>query len=55
MLELKRVSPDDGSDIYRMLQEIPLSVIAKGVDDEETADMLTEMGCDFLQGEYFKN
>jgi predicted acetyltransferase len=23
MLELKRVSPDDGSDIYRMLQEIP--------------------------------
>ena len=36
----------------RMLRGIPLSVIADGVDDEETAEMLRTMGCDMIQGEY---
>ena len=36
----------------RMLRGIPLSVIADGVDDEETAEMLRGMGCDMIQGDY---
>ncbi len=39
--------------IVEMLREIPLKVIAEGADDKETADMLTEMGCDLIQGAYF--
>lgn len=34
----------------RMLRDIPLVVVAQGVDDEETADMLLEMGCEMIQG-----
>ena len=36
----------------KMLRGIPLEVVLSGVDDEETADMLVEMGCDMIQGEY---
>ena len=37
----------------RMLKEIPLEVIAQGVDDEETKEMLISMGCEKLQGRCF--
>ena len=36
-----------------LLKNIPLEVIAQGVDDNETADMLTQMGCEMLQGRFY--
>ena len=36
----------------RMLRGIPLTVVTCGVDDEETADMLRNMGCDMIEGSY---
>ena len=36
-----------------MLGSIPLDVIAEGADDSETAEMLRELGCLFIQGEYY--
>ncbi len=38
----------------KMLKSIPLEVICRGADDEKTAEMLINMGCEFLQGEYYK-
>lgn len=37
----------------RMLQNIPLEVVAQGADDESTAKMLLDMGCGMIQGQYF--
>ncbi|MCR4793402.1 MAG: EAL domain-containing protein [Lachnospiraceae bacterium] len=36
----------------RMLKNVPLEVIMGGADDEETMNMLAEMGCELIQGEY---
>ena len=38
----------------KMLKSIPLDVICRGVDDEETAEMIREMGCELFQGDYYK-
>ncbi|MCR5654679.1 MAG: EAL domain-containing protein [Lachnospiraceae bacterium] len=37
----------------RMLREVPLTVIATGVDDKETAEKLAGLGCDLMQGLYY--
>ena len=36
--------------IISMLSEVPLTVIAQGVDDEETMQLLIDMGCKMMQG-----
>ena len=40
--------------IIHMLSEVPLTVIAQGVDDEATMQMLVDMGCELMQGNYNK-
>lgn len=42
------------SGTIRMLTSIPLMVVAGGIDDEKTKDMLFNMGCDLMQGKYFE-
>ena len=37
----------------KMLKSIPLEVICRGVDDEKTAGMLKEMGCEMFQGKLY--
>lgn len=39
--------------IIRMLKELDYSVVAEGVEDGATADVLTEAGCDQAQGYYY--
>lgn len=39
--------------IIEMSKAMQLSVIAEGVEDEETADLLRDMGVNYLQGYYF--
>ncbi|MCR5178886.1 MAG: EAL domain-containing protein [Lachnospiraceae bacterium] len=36
-----------------MLRSIPVDVVVRGVDDEETRDMLAGMGCELMQGGLF--
>ena len=38
----------------KMLKSVPLEVICRGVDDDDTADMLKNMGCEMLQGELYR-
>ncbi len=38
----------------KMLKSVPLNVICRGADDEETAEMLKSMGCEMLQGKLYK-
>ncbi len=40
--------------MIQMLKNIPLSVVVQGIDDEETKDAFSLMGCDLMQGDYFK-
>ncbi len=40
--------------MIQMLKNIPLEVVVDGVDDKETKEMLASMGCDLMQGEFFK-
>ena len=37
----------------QMLKEIPLKVVARGVDDEDEVKVLNEVGCRFMQGTAF--
>ena len=37
----------------QMLENIPLTVVASGIKDEATKNMLVMMGCDLMHGEYF--
>jgi EAL domain-containing protein (putative c-di-GMP-specific phosphodiesterase class I) len=39
--------------LIQMLINIPIPVVAPAVDDVRTKEMLTEMGCDLMQGKYF--
>ncbi|HYA17349.1 MAG TPA: EAL domain-containing protein [Bryobacteraceae bacterium] len=39
--------------IMRMAENLRLGVIAEGIEDEESADVLREMGCRFAQGHYY--
>ena len=39
--------------IIDLAHNLSLSVVAEGVEDEETMDMLVEYGCDTAQGYYF--
>jgi EAL domain-containing protein (putative c-di-GMP-specific phosphodiesterase class I) len=39
--------------IVRMAELMDLTVVAEGVETEEHADMLTDIGCHVLQGFYF--
>ncbi len=36
-----------------MLKNLDLKIVVEGVENEETADMLIELDCDFLQGYHF--
>ncbi|MBQ9632212.1 MAG: EAL domain-containing protein [Lachnospiraceae bacterium] len=36
-----------------IIRNIPLEVASKGADDPETAQMLIDMGCELLEGEYY--
>ncbi len=36
-----------------MLNELELSIVAEGVEDEQSKTLLSEIGCHFLQGWYF--
>jgi EAL domain-containing protein (putative c-di-GMP-specific phosphodiesterase class I) len=38
--------------IINMLSEARLTVIAQGVDDDHTMQMLVDMGCELIQGDY---
>ena len=40
--------------MIQMLKNIPLEVVVDGVDAKETKEMLASMGCDLMQGEFFK-
>lgn len=37
----------------RMLKELDLKIVAEGVETKQQAQILIEMGCDYLQGYYF--
>jgi EAL domain-containing protein (putative c-di-GMP-specific phosphodiesterase class I) len=39
--------------IIELAHTLSLEVIAEGVETEEQADLLKEMGCDFAQGYHF--
>ena len=39
--------------IIHIAHQFGLSVVAEGVEDRETLDMLRDMGCDYAQGFYF--
>ena len=39
--------------LIQMLINIPIPVVAPAVDDLKTKEMLSEMGCDLMQGAYF--
>lgn len=42
------------SGLIQMLNNIPIPVVAPAVDNFETKEMLTNMGCDLMQGAYFE-
>ncbi|ATA23978.1 histidine kinase [Brenneria goodwinii] len=55
---ISRITTDTGSriivkNIIVMLKELDYIVLAEGVEDEETAQMLKEFGCDEAQGYFF--
>lgn len=39
--------------VVSMLRDVPLEVMAQGADDEETAQILREIGCDVIQGLWY--
>ncbi len=41
------------SAIISMAKALGIAVVAEGVEHKEEVDMLTELGCDFIQGYYF--
>ena len=51
---LKGSVTDEGREILEgsihLLKRVALEVVAQDVDDKETADMLSRMGCDYIQG-----
>ncbi len=51
------VSDERGKALFKgtvsMLRSIPLEVMAQGADDEETAQLLCDAGCDIIQGSYY--
>lgn len=36
-----------------MIKELKLKIVVEGVEDQQMADVLTDMGCDYLQGYHF--
>ena len=40
--------------IISMLSEVPLTVIAQGADDDETLQILMDVGCEMIEGEAVK-
>jgi diguanylate cyclase len=51
-----RTAPDDAAIVRSILElghRFGLEVVAEGVEDEATATLLGELGCDVLQGYYF--
>lgn len=55
---VSQITTDTGSriiarNVIMMLKELHYVVLAEGVEDHETAQMLTEFGCDEAQGYYF--
>ncbi len=39
--------------MVQIFRQMGFSITAEGIETEEMADVMTEMGCDFLQGYYF--
>ncbi|AUP76779.1 hypothetical protein CWS02_16095 [Enterobacter sp. EA-1] len=57
---ISRVANDKGSqiiakNIISMLKELDYIVLAEGVEDAETAEILKDFGCDEAQGYYFSS
>lgn len=54
---IMKTATETGSGILRntisLIKESGMKPLAEGVEDEKTANMLTEMGCDYLQGYYY--
>ena len=55
---VSQITTDTGSriiarNVIMMLKELHYVVLAEGVEDHETAQMLTDFGCDEAQGYYF--
>ena len=55
---IDEASSESGKALLRgtiqMLENIPLSVVVSDVNDEATMNMLSMMGCNLMQGEYFR-